>query len=163
MRSCQGECKMIPKLKEKFLILALVCCIASSVMIPAESAETSMYLVYGTVSVNGTPTAGVTLTCDGKTTTSLQSGYYVIMIDSGAAEVVAEYNGHTASSGSFTPTMGGNQKDLNIIISGTATPTPTATVTATPTPTPTATVTVTPSPTATATPTDSDSDSYCYC
>ena len=105
--------------------------------------------VAGTITVNGVPTNGVSVSGGGGSDTTHHGGRYAFDVTPGTITVTATYQGYS-SSVSFTIASGGFQpEDINIVIpTATATPTPTPTPTATPTPTPTPITTPTATPTA---------------
>lgn len=143
-------------------VLIVVAIMLSISILPALSATTLPCLISGTVTVNGVPTAGVSVTCTGLSspyTTDTDGTYYISVPGNGQmVTVTASYQGHSMSSDPFAATGTALKLDIPLTYS-VATPTPTPTVTVTPTAsanataTPTATATATPTPTPTATPT----------
>jgi len=171
---------MLNQKRTLFLIMGLV--LAASVLaglsVPAALAATNTTSIVGQVTVNGTLTNGVTVTCSGVTNTTApwqgQDGVYILngIPDTTGLSFKASYPGYepyvdtvdlpgSGSQGYEIPTVDINRTlatptpTPTPVPNATATPAPNATATPSPSPTaaPNATVTPTPAPNATVTPT----------
>lgn len=129
---------------------------------PAALSQTLPCMIAGTVTVNGVPTAGVTVSAPDayQTYTTESDGSYYISVPANGqmTQITATYNGISVTSDPFQATVSSYQLDIPITYEvATPTPTPTdsasANETATPTASPSTNATATPTATPTPTPT----------
>jgi len=158
---------MINKITLKSLsYLPAIIALAALVSISPAMAES--VVVYGQVTLDGTPVNGVTISCNGNTTTtasSMYEGFYTLTLpigkdypitatytDNGTTYTASDNIDLTGTTSGSTP-IGLSALALKAQAAATPTPTPGPDATASPTPSPSANASVTPTPTPTATPT----------
>ncbi len=115
-----------------FFVLVAISNVATAQAVPPAS-------VAGTVTVNGVPTDGVSVSGGGGSDVTHGGGKYAFDVTPGTVTITASYSGHSGSSGSFDIASGDFAiKNMDIVVPvSTPTPVPTPVPTPAPTPVPT--------------------------
>lgn len=139
---------MIIRNIEKYLLFVFALALALNMISPAVQAQSAQCIISGTVTYNGAPCGGATVTGGGQTTYSAGNGFYFLMLPLDLnTSIAATFNDQTTS---VPLTTYNGQPKINLDLTGPAlaTPTPDPNATATPTATVTANPTATPHPAA---------------